>query len=74
ASTISSKESNKIFDNSGKKYKRIPRTPMAGNVGYKGKSFGVSSLKNILSYKFNPTPINSTLIKTEKLIRLLINR
>ena len=47
---------------------------MAGNVSYRGKSFGTSALKNILSYRHNPNPINSLLIKSEKLIRLIKNR
>ena len=74
ASTISSSEADKIFDNTNKHYKRIPRKPMAGNVSYRGKSFGTSALKNILSYRHNPNPINSLLIKSEKLIRLIKNR
>ncbi len=74
ASTISSKESNKTFDNEDKKYKRIPRKPMAGNVVYKGKLFGTSFLKNILTYKFNPTFANSLLIKSEKLFRLVLDK
>ena len=73
ASTISSKEANKTFHNKGKKYKRIPRKPLGGNVGYKNKSFGTSYFKNIMQYRHNPTKINSLLQKSEKLIRLVIN-
>ncbi len=74
ASTISSKEGGKIFNNEGKRYKRIPRKPLAGNVVYKGKLFGTSVFKNILSYRYKPTSTNSILVKSEKLLHLLLNR
>ena len=74
ASTISSKENGKIFDNTGKKYKRIPRLPLSGNIGVKGKSYGTSKLSNILFYKYKSDFYSKLIIKTEKITRLIINK
>ena len=74
ASTISSKEAGRIFDNTRQKYKRIPRIPLSGNVGVKGKSFGSSNLKNNLYYKHKPTFYSNLLLKSEKLVRLIFTK
>ena len=71
ASTKSSRDAAPV-DNKNKKYKRIPRKPLTGNIGYKGKILGNSSLKNILYYRFSPSIYSNLLIKTEKLSRLVL--
>ncbi|HSP88804.1 MAG TPA: polysaccharide deacetylase family protein [Ignavibacteriaceae bacterium] len=73
ASTISSKEKNPI-ENKNKTYKRIPRKPMTGNVSYKNKYYGPSFFNNVLVHKNYPQVLSNTLIKTEKLVRLVLNK
>ncbi len=70
ASTKSSRDTIPV-DNKNKRYKRIPRKPLTGNVGYKGKILGNSSLNNILYYRYNPSLFSNLIIKTEKLSRIL---
>ena len=71
ASTKSSRDKAEV-NNQNKEYKRIPRKPLTGNIGYKGKTFGSSVFRNILYYKYRPTIYAKILLKTEKLTRLIV--
>lgn len=72
ASTVWSQDKNPV-DNKNKKYKRIVRKAMTGNIAARGKSLGPSYLKKFLIHEYYHVPLlSSTLIKTEKILRLII--
>ena len=73
ASTIASREAGKIFDNKGKKYKRIPRISLHGNIKYQGVEYGVSNYKNILIYNVFPNYIHKFLTRAEKFVKVFIS-
>ena len=73
ASTIASREAGKIFDNTGKRYKRIRRVSLHGNIKYKGIEYGVSNYNNILIYNVFPNYLHKLLTKTEKFRKVFIS-
>jgi peptidoglycan/xylan/chitin deacetylase (PgdA/CDA1 family) len=74
ASTVWSQDKNPV-DNRNKKYKRIVRAAMSGNISARGKSFGPSFLKKFLIHEYYPVPFfSNTLIKAEKILHLITHK
>jgi len=72
-STVYSLDNN-VYNNSNKKYKRIRRESMYGNINLKHKGTATSNIDNFLIYKFlKKNAYSNILLKGEKLFRLLFN-